>query len=113
MLRHRAFEKGFVALHLRIVFEFCTEFGEDSGDVCVGGLSQAIVSPFAIAACGDESGAAQIGEVSRDLGLVGSQDFHARADAEFVVAEQVYEPQARWIGECLEQDVETVVHSES
>ena len=60
------------------------------------------MSPFAIAARGDESGAAKICEVSRDFWLISPQNLNARTDAEFIVAQEVNEAQARWIGQGLE-----------
>ena len=89
-------------MHLRIVCEARAQLAEDSGDVCVGWLRQAVVSPFAIAARGDESGAAQIRKVSRNLRLVRSENFNARTDAELIVTQEVNEPQAGVVGQCFE-----------
>ena len=102
MLRHHAVEPGLVTLHLRIVGELRAQFGEDSGDVCVGWLSQAIVRPLAVAPRGDESGAAKICKVSRNLWLIGPQNFNARTDTQFIIAQQMDEPQASLVSECFE-----------
>jgi hypothetical protein len=99
VVRHEA---GFVTLHLRIVFQSHAQLAQDFGDVCVGWLSQAIVSPLAVAACDDEAGAAQIRKMSRDLWLVSLQNLNARADAQFVVTQQVNEPQAGVVSQCFE-----------
>jgi len=89
-------------LHLRIVCEPRAQFGEDLGDVCVGWLSETVVSPLAVAACRDESGAAEIGKVSRNFWLIGPQNFNARADAQLIVTEQVDETETRWVSERFE-----------
>jgi len=60
------------------------------------------VSPLAVAARGDESGAAKIREVARDFWLISPQNLNARTDAEFIVAQEVNETQSSWVGECLE-----------
>jgi len=60
------------------------------------------VSPLAVAAGGDESGAAQIRKVSRDCRLIGPQNFNARTDAQFIVAQQVNETEACWVSERFE-----------
>ena len=96
------FELSFIALHLRIVRQLRAQLAEDSGDVCVGRLRQAVVSPFAIAARRDESRATQIREVSRDFWLIGPQNFNARTDAQLIIAQQMNEPQASVVGQCFE-----------
>ncbi|HEU4930717.1 MAG TPA: hypothetical protein VFT48_01495 [Pyrinomonadaceae bacterium] len=68
----------------------------------IGWLSQAIVSPLAVAACGDEPGAAEIREVPRNLWLIGPENFNAGADTQFIVAQQMYETQASVVGQCSE-----------
>jgi hypothetical protein len=65
-------------------------------------LSQAIVSPLAIAARGDEAGAAEIREMPRDLWLISPQHLNARTDAKLIVAQQVNETQARVVGQGFE-----------
>jgi len=50
------------------------------------------VSPFAIAARGDESGAAQIREVPRNLWLISPQNFNAGTDTQFIVGQQIDNP---------------------
>ena len=80
MHRGGVLEPGFVTLHLRILRQPRAQFGEDPGDVCVGWLCEAIVGPLAVAARGDESGAAKVGKVTRDLWLIGLQNFDARTN---------------------------------
>jgi hypothetical protein len=70
--------------------------------VYVGWLSQAIVSPLAVAACGDEAGAAKIREVPRDFWLISSQNLNARTDTQLIVAQQMNETQARVVSQCFE-----------
>jgi hypothetical protein len=103
VLSRESLEARFVVLHLRIVCEGCAQFVEDYGDVVVGWLREAIVRPFAVAAGGDEAGAAKICEVTGDFGLVGVQNRNAGTDAEFVVAQQVDQAQARRVSESFEE----------
>ena len=102
MLRHERLEARFVILHLWLVCESCAQLAEDSGEVCIGRLSEAIVSPLAIAARGDEAGAAEVRKVPRDLWLIGPENFDTRADAQFIVAQQMNEPQAGVVSKCSE-----------
>lgn len=103
MLERDTLEACFVELHLRIISEGRAQFADDSGDVCIGGLSESIVGPLAVATRRDESGATKISEVARDFWLVGLEDFNARADAEFIVTEQMNQPQPCVVGQCLEE----------
>ena len=103
MLRHGTLEPCFVTLHLRIVCQSRAQFAEDSGDVGVGWLSETIVSPFAIATRGDESGAAEIRKVPRNFWLISPENFNARTDAQLIVAQQVNEPQASVISQGSEE----------
>ena len=103
-------EASSIALHLWIVSQRSSQFADDSGDVCIGGLNQAIVSPLAVATCGDESGAAEVSEVPRNLGLIGLKDLDAGADAEFLVPQQMNQPQTSVVGQCLENEFESVAH---
>jgi len=89
-------------LHLGIVCEPRAQFAKDLCDVCVGWLSEAVVSPLAVAARGDEAGAAEVREVSRNFWLIGPQNFNARTDAQLIVTEQVNETETRWVSKRFE-----------
>jgi hypothetical protein len=68
------------------------------------------VSPFAVAARCDEPGAAKIGQVPRNLWLIIPENLNARTDAQFLIAQQVNQPQACVVCQGFEQDFEVVVH---
>ena len=55
--------------------------------------------PFALAAGGDDSSAAQVGKVARDLGLGLVEDFNEVADTDFPAGQEVQEAQAGGIGQ--------------
>jgi len=110
VLSRDALESSFVVLHLWIVCERCPQLAEDPGEVCIGGLNEAIVGPLAVATCGDEASAAKIREVPRNLWLIRLEDFNARADTELIVAQEMNKAQSRVIGQCFEQNFEPVAH---
>lgn len=103
MLSRDAFESSSVVLHLRIVCQGRTQFAEDSGGMCVGRLNEAIVGPLTVAPRGDETGAAKVRKMPRNLGLIGLEYFNARAHTEFIVAQQVDEPQSGVVGQCSKE----------
>ena len=69
--------------------------------------------PLSIAACGDEAGAAEIRKVPRNFWLISPENFNTRADTQFIVTQQVNEPQASVVGQGFEEYFETVLHSET
>jgi hypothetical protein len=100
--RRDTFEPRFVALHLRIVGEFRAQLAEDSSDVCVGRLGEAIVGPLAVAARADESGAAKVGKVTRNFRLIGPQNLDARTNTQLLVTQQMNQSQPGVISQCPE-----------
>lgn len=83
---------------------------KDPRDLRIGWVDDSIVSPLTVATRGHEPGALEVSEMSRDLGLTGVEKFDARADAEFLIAEQADQAQAGGIRERFEERVERVVH---
>ena len=92
-----------VALHFGVLVEPGAEFCEDAGGVGVCGLDEAVVHPLAFAAGGDDAGAAEVGEVARNLGLACAEHGDEEADADLVVAHQIYQSQARAVGQRPEE----------
>jgi len=84
---------------------------EDLGGSDVGGHDDAVVHPRALAAGGDDAGAAEVGEVAGDFGLVLIEDVDEVADADFLIADEVEEAEAGGVAECLVEafDVEWMV----
>jgi hypothetical protein len=80
------------------------------GGVWICGFCQSIVGPFALATGGDESGALEVGEVSRDLRLIRLEHLDAVADAEFFVTQHLNKPQPGTVGEGFEKCFETFLH---
>jgi hypothetical protein len=75
-----------VTSHVCVFFEPSADFVEDSRGVRVGRLNDAVVHPFAIATRCNHSGSSQVGKMTRNLGLVGVQDFDEEADTNFAIA---------------------------
>lgn len=96
-----------VLLHFRVTCGGLQDFVEDSGEGRVFWTVDAVVHPEAFAAGGDEAGAAQVGQVSRDLGLAGFQAFDEEADADFVVAHEVQQTKTGAVGESFQQSVQS------
>jgi len=92
-----------VALHFGVLFEPGADLSENLGGVGVCGFDEAVVHPLAFAAGGDDAGAAEVGEVARNLRLVGVEDGDEEADADLVVAHQVDEPQPGAVGQRPEE----------
>src|SRR5690606_2521599 len=69
-------------------------------------LGQAIVRELPLARCLHESRAAEVGEVPRDGGLRQSEDLDDVADAQLTRGKQAEYPDARGVGEALEEFVE-------
>ena len=63
-----------------------------------------IMHPFPITACFHESGAFEMGEVTRHFGLYHSQGIGQFADAGFATRQQVQQAQPRRIGQYLEEE---------
>ena len=95
-----------VAAHLGIVAEGGPNLVQDARGVRIGRNHDAVVHPQALAAGGDNAGAAQISEVAGNFGLIGLQDFDEIADAEFGVAHEVQEAKAGAIGQRAKQGFE-------
>src|SRR5208283_810909 len=76
---------------------------QEFGGAGVGGRSDAVVHPLALAARLDDPRAAQVGQMAADLGLRLLQDFDEIADAELLVAHQVEQAQAGDVSQRLEE----------
>ena len=61
------------------------------------------MAPPSIAARGDETGAAEIREVTRNLWLIYLESFDTRTDAYFFVADQVNQTQSGLVREGFEK----------
>ena len=61
------------------------------------------------AQAGDDSGAAQVGKVPRNLRLALPKDLHEVADADFLAVHQVQQPEPGAIGERCKQQCQVVV----
>lgn len=62
--------------------------------------------PPSLAAGGDDSRAAEVGQVTRDFRLADSQDLHKVADANFLVGDQIEQAKARAIGEGAKEKID-------
>ena len=54
----------------------------------------AVMHPLALAACGDQARAAQIGEMTGYLGLALAENFNEKADADFTALNEIEEAEA-------------------
>ncbi|HET6972938.1 MAG TPA: hypothetical protein VFH96_02880 [Pyrinomonadaceae bacterium] len=110
MQRRDVVEACFVTLHLWFIRQPRAQFAEDSGNVCVGWLREAIVGPFAIATSGDESGAAQVGEMTRNLWLISLQNLDTGANAQLIIAQKMNQPQPSVVREGFEECFQISMH---
>lgn len=62
--------------------------------------------PAPLAADGDDSRAAQVGEMPRDLWLADLEDFHKIADANLLVGDEIQQAQAGAIGQGAEEQLD-------
>lgn len=77
----------------------------------IGRFDEPVVSPLAIAARSDESGATQVCEVPRNLRLIRLENLDAIADAELFVTEELDESQTSAISQGFEKCFEVSAHS--
>lgn len=92
----------FGSLAVGLDLRFVCDGGEGGGEEALefGGLFlEGVMHPFALAAGFDEAGAAEVGEVAGNFGLVGLQGALEEADADFAVAHEVEEAQSVFVGE--------------
>ena len=102
------FESGTIVFHRRIVRQPGPHLPKDVGRVRVWRLNQAIVNPLAVAPRGNHARTAQISKMPGNLRLINLQNFDEEAHANFVVSNEIYQPQTSVIRECLEQEFETI-----
>lgn len=88
-----------IGLHLVVGFEGLQSRVQDGGCSGVIRVFDAVVHPFAFAACVDDAGVAKIGEVSRYLRLALLQNFDKVADAHFAAVHEVEQTKAGRVGE--------------
>lgn len=62
-------------------------------------MVDAVVHPLAFAACADDAGAAQVGEVAGNLGLALVENLNEVTDADFAVAHEIKQAQAGAVAE--------------
>jgi hypothetical protein len=74
----------------------------------VSGFNNAIVNPFAVPASRNHAGTSQVSEMTRDLWLVYFQHFHEETDANFVVSDQIDQPQAGMIRERFKEKCDAI-----
>lgn len=65
-----------------------------------------VVHPLSIPSRRNDSGAAQICKVTRDLRLRLIQNLDEVADANFLIAHQVEQPEASIVAECLKEPLD-------
>jgi hypothetical protein len=92
-----------IGLHLGIGFEGRQGGIEDCGCPGVIGAFDAVVHPLAFAACVDDAGVAEVGEVPGYLGLALLEDFDEVADADFAAVHEIEQAEAGWVGESGEE----------
>lgn len=83
--------------HLGLCFEVFQRFAEDACGGLVLGRYEAIVHPLALASRRNDSRAAKVGKMARNLRLADAKDFDEIADANLPVRNQIQQTKARWI----------------
>ena len=96
-------EAGAVCLHGAVLLEPGQRLAQELGGPGVGGRSDAVVHPLALASRLDDPRAAQVGQVAADLGLRLLQNLDEVADAKLLVAHQVEQAQAGGVSQRLKE----------
>ena len=86
-----------VVPHLGFHFKVFQRFAEDAGGGLVLGHYEAIVHPLALASRRNDSRAAKVGKMARNLRLADAKDFDEITDANLPVRNQVQQTKARRI----------------
>ena len=98
-----AVESGSVNLHLFVAPERCQRGGENRGSGRIGDRADAVMHPLTLAARGDDTGVAQVGEMARDFGLALAEYLDKMADTDLATGHQVQEAQAGGVGQRSEE----------
>ena len=72
------------------------------------GHHAAVVHPHSLSPRFYDPGTSEIGKMPGDLRLWSAEDFHEVADANLLVSNEVQEPQASVVTQCLEEAFEVV-----
>ena len=91
-------QAGQIGLHLPVGAERGESRAENGCNSGVGGLNDAVVHPFALAAGADDARPAEIGKMARNLGLALREDLDEIADAKLPAGDQVEKPKAGAVG---------------
>lgn len=102
-------EAGEIRLHGFLGAEDGEGCAQDPAGAGVGGHDDAVVHPFALAAGGDDAGAAEVGQMAGDFGLALAEDRDEIADADFPAVDEVQEAEAGAIGERGKEPGEAIV----
>jgi hypothetical protein len=102
-------ESGAIVFHDRVICESRPYFTKDIRRVSVRWFNQSIMNPLAVTSRLDYSRTTQISEVPGDFRLIYLQYFDEKADANFVVANEIDQSQTRVIGKRLEEKCNVVL----
>lgn len=84
--------------HLRIIRERRSYGGQYAGGLRVHRRREPVVHPLALTPGSNDSSPPQVSQMAGDFGLAHPQGLDQKADANFVVADQVKEPEPRTVG---------------
>jgi catechol 2,3-dioxygenase-like lactoylglutathione lyase family enzyme len=96
-----------IPLHLTIAFQPASQIAQDIGSALIAWFNDPIMHPLPVTSRLNNSGSAEVGQVSRDFGLRRLQHFNEVAHTDLIVAHEVQEPQPRPVSERSEQELHT------
>ncbi len=104
-------QPSLVSLHYALFAKPRKRLLKNPGRTCIRRHHHPIVHPFALAASCNDTGATQVGQMPRYLGLRLSQDLNEIADADLLISHEVQEPKPRGVAKSLKKTlhVETIV----
>jgi hypothetical protein len=97
-----------IAFHRRVVCQPGADFAKNVGSMRVWRFYQPVMYPLAFSARRDNSGTSQVREMPRDFWLIQLQHFHEKAHANFILPNQVNQPQTSAICKRFEEKRNTV-----
>src|SRR5882672_9006194 len=97
------FESRAIAFHRRVVCQPGADLPKNIGGMGIRRFNNSIVNPFAFPAGRDHASTSQVRQMSRDFWLIYLQNFYKETYTNFVVADQINQPQTRAIRERLKE----------
>ena len=105
-MQHALDSRAQVSLHRSIFFQPTKSLLKNLSRSDVRWHDDPVVHPLPVSARCNDSGAPQISKVTRDLRLGLIQNLDEVADADFLIAHQVEQPEASIVAKCLKEPLD-------